>query len=196
MQSAPQRWTRNARPSVTAIAALAPLLPLRLPRPSSAEKLTGSDRWSCGKFDEPIRPGNSFVIRSRFPSAVMRHLKLGAWDDAHHDAALATPSSLPLKRKVIRRASEPLHRISTASKHPQGSTAGTYLSRRVSTTSQHPGAISTGSLATGRDEPPQHKRRDSLASSRRDSVASSSSTRRDSLASRRDSLVSIGERDV
>jgi len=134
-----QRSTRNARPSVTAIAALAPLLPLRLPRPSSAEKLTGSDRWSCGKFDEPIRPGDSFVIRPRFPSAAMRHFKLGAWDDAHHDAALATSSSLPLTHKVIRCASEPLPRVF---------------------------------------------------------VASSSSTRRDSLASRRDSLLSIGERDV
>jgi len=139
-----QRSTRNARPSVTAIAALAPLLPLRLPRPSSAEKLTGSDRWSRGKFDEPIRPGDSFVIRPRFPSPAMRHLKLGAWDDAHHDAALATSSSLPLTHKVIRCASEPLPRVS----------------------------------------------------SRRDFVASSSSTRRDSVASRRDSLVSIGERDV
>ena len=139
MQSASKRWTRNACPSVTAIAALAPLLPLRLTRPSSAEKLTGSDRWTFGKFDEPIRTGDSFVIRPRFPS-----VKLGAWDDAHHDAALATPSSPPLKHKVIRCASEPLPRVF----------------------------------------------------SRRDSVASSSSTRRDSLASRRDSLVSIGERDV
>ena len=169
--------------------ALAPLPPLRLPRPSSAEKLTGSDRWSRGKFDEPIDPGESFVIRSRFPSAAMRHLKLGALDDAHHDAALATPSSLPLKHKVIRCASEPRPRVSTASKHPRGASVGSYLSRRVSTTSQHPGAISVGSLTTGRDEPPHHTRHDSLASSRRDSVASSSSTRRDSL-------VSIGERDA
>ena len=72
---------RTARPCVAVIAARVPLLPQRFPRPSSAEKLTGSDRWT-GKNNTHIRPGDSFVIRPHFKSSAMHQLEQGAWDDA------------------------------------------------------------------------------------------------------------------
>ena len=162
---------RTARPSVAVIAARVPLLPQRFPRPSSAEKLAGSDRWT-GKNNTPIRPGDSFVIRPHFQSSAMRQLEHGTWDDA----ALAT------KHKVTRSASEPLPSLSPASKHTQDGYIPSHLIRRVSTASQHPGASSSGSLTFSESNESCYKRHDSLFA-RTASIASSCSTRRNSLVS-------------
>ena len=166
-----QLSTRPARPSVAVIAARVPLRPQRFPRPSSAEKLTGSDRWT-GKNNTPIRPGDSFVIRPHFQSSAMRQLEHGAWDDA----ALAT------KHQVTRSASEPLPCASPASKHTHEVSIASHLVRRVSTASQHPGASSTRCLTFSESNESCYKRHDALFA-RTDSVASSSSTRRNSLVS-------------
>ena len=166
-----QLSTRPARSSVAVIAARLPLRPQRFPRPLSAEKLTGSDRWT-GKNNTPIHPGDSFIIRPHFQSSAMRQLEHGAWDDA----ALAT------KHNVTRSASDPLPSVSPASKHAHVGSIPSHLIRRVSTSSQHPGASSTGSLTISESNESCYKRHDALFA-RTDSVASSSSTRRNSLVS-------------